>query len=406
MEINFIYFKKILDILLFIVEMCRFTVYKGRSIPIGDIVLFPDYSLAHQSRDASYHPGVIDVKCRRNIRVNGDGFGLGWYSDSPNSPDNGSCLFKLTSPAWSNVNLKNIGTYVESPVLFGHIRAASNDVCFDDRVVISDENCHPFKYGRYTFMHNGFIPNFLKVKRALCMDFDDDIYRNILGSTDSEHIFGLFLSNLPDRLNPLSHEVLAETLDLTITKLSELCAKAGIFEPCSLNIAVTDGVNVIATRFRNGSQEPPSLYYSFGSRFNVDEGNFENQDPEKASEIIISSAPLNRNSGGDSEGEEATFLKWKLIPKDHMLICVGDPRNLSRVKSIELRPITAPGTMVLETASTAGSSCKLAALVEEVFSNQRPSSAPSSLASKKHKLAQRKQKLRLNFIWPFRQSSS
>jgi len=153
--------------------MCRFTVYKGRSIPLGEILIIPDNSLLHQSRDASYHPGyplcslvclqsfkyclfpltgVTDPQFRRNIRVNGDGFGIGWYSDNPNSPTLGSCLFKLTSPAWSNINFRNIGHYVCSPVVFGHVRAASDDINLGEEMIISDENCHPFKYGRYTFM--------------------------------------------------------------------------------------------------------------------------------------------------------------------------------------------------------------------------------------------------------------
>jgi len=319
--------------------MCRFTVYKGRSIPIGNIILYPDHSLLHQSKDASYHPGVTDPKSKRNIRVNGDGFGVGWYSlDSP--PEEGCCLFKLTSPAWSNVNLRNIGQYVRSPVIFGHVRAATASCSAYEHVVISDENCHPFKYGRYTFMHNGFIPQFSKVKRELCMMLDDETYRGILGSTDSEHIFALFLNNLPDRHAQLSVEIIAETIESIISIILQLFANKGLHAACSFNLAVTDGINIISTRYRNGDQQPPSLYYSYGTNFSYEEGNFINRNHTTAHEIVISSAPLSRLSAEDLE---ECYVKWNLIPKNHILMCVGDENDISRVHSVKLRPMEVTG---------------------------------------------------------------
>lgn len=64
---------------------------------IGDLVVNPNNSLVCQSRDAEYHPMVEDPMGKRNIRVNGDGFGVAWYG--PNS-SRGSCCFKFVTPAW------------------------------------------------------------------------------------------------------------------------------------------------------------------------------------------------------------------------------------------------------------------------------------------------------------------
>lgn len=330
--------------------MCRFSVYKGRSIPIGDIILYPNNSLVYQSRDATYHPGVVDIHCFRNIRVNGDGFGIGWYNEDENSPAAGCCLFKLTSPAWSNTNLRNIGQYVCSPVLFAHVRAASRDHSVEE-VIISDENCHPFKCGRYTFMHNGFIPNFMKMKRALCMLLSEDTYKGILGSTDSEHIFALFLDMLPNKKIQLSSSVLASTMEAVINKIIELCLCLGIHDAFSCNVAVTDGINIISTRFRNNYEEPPSLYYSYGSEYSVFEGNFKNLDESKASEVLISSAPLAHTDYCPTEFSETTTTltstnsfhndtsSWKLIPRNHILVCVGDLSNITKVIKVKLKPI-------------------------------------------------------------------
>lgn len=59
----------------------------------------------------------------RNIRVDGDGFGLVFYG---NTPEKGSCLFKFVSPVCFNKNLINIGGYVRSTLIMGHIRAATS----------------------------------------------------------------------------------------------------------------------------------------------------------------------------------------------------------------------------------------------------------------------------------------
>lgn len=60
--------------------MCRFTLYKGKKILLADVLLRPENSLIRQSRDAGYHPGCEDALGKRNIRVNGDGFGVCWYN--------------------------------------------------------------------------------------------------------------------------------------------------------------------------------------------------------------------------------------------------------------------------------------------------------------------------------------
>ena len=96
-----------------------------------------------------YFTDVVDPCEKRNIRVNGDGSGIAWYMDLIDMPVcNGSCVFKLTTPAWSNANLVNMGSYIKAPVFLGHIRAASDGRNPLENVNISYENCHPFKYKR------------------------------------------------------------------------------------------------------------------------------------------------------------------------------------------------------------------------------------------------------------------
>ena len=68
---------------------------------------------------------MVDKSHVRNIRVNGDGFGVAFYGASP---EVGSCLFRFVTPAWSNKNLINLGQYVHSTLIMGHIRAATSGI--------------------------------------------------------------------------------------------------------------------------------------------------------------------------------------------------------------------------------------------------------------------------------------
>jgi predicted glutamine amidotransferase len=255
-----------------------------------------------------------------------------------------------------------LGDYVSSPLIIGHVRAASSGHDPYEDVAISTENCHPFKYGRWTFVHNGSIPHFKKIKRAMIMLMKDECFHDISGSTDSECIFALFLSLLPDRDHEVSLEVFKRTINYLIATILELCSSSNItpMEPCSLNMCITDGVNLIATRFRSGCEQPPSLYYKYGSEFKCVNGNLYATDAAEPSEIIIASAPLSREgvcpyapTSSPSVDPEtqlvpskrqrvgSEYYGWNLVPKDHMLICVGDPSEISKVTSIQCESITA-----------------------------------------------------------------
>lgn len=60
-------------------------------------------------------------------------------------------------------------------------------------------NCHPFQHGRWTFAHNGDIPDFGRHRAALMSEVDPALRRFVLGDTDSEVIFFIILSRLRER---------------------------------------------------------------------------------------------------------------------------------------------------------------------------------------------------------------
>lgn len=346
--------------------MCRICLYKGKEILLGDLLIKPENSLLRQSRDASFHPGVVDKGDVRNIRVNGDGFGVAFYGKETSS-SRASCVFKFVTPAWSNVNLRNLGKFINANLIVGHVRAASSGHTLEETVV-SFENCHPFHHDVWTFCHNGGISKFNRIKKRLINLMDEESFLGISGSTDSEYIFALFLSLLP-KVKPgcnVSLSAFRSTVLLTMKLLLEICAEEGLQEGYSLNLVFTDGINVIATRFRNGTEgEAPSLYYLQGSDFDCTTGLFRNTADKDTSEILISSAPLHKSHdiapncsvhgpSCRSPGSPKTDViplshedlgedsYWALIPNNHMLLCRGDQCDVSKVVGVDIEPIVLP----------------------------------------------------------------
>lgn len=224
--------------------MCRFLGYTGAEVLLADLISRPENSLIRQSYKSR----------ERSEPLNGDGFGIGWYA-----PDVGStpCVFTALTPAWSNRNLLNLVEHIKSPCFFAHIRAASPGM------QVSESNCHPFRNGRYLWMHNGTIEGFAAIKRRLRNSLPDDLYHSIEGSTDSEHAFAVFLNLLGERSQLASCAELGQGLIKTIWQLQEWTAEASITKPSIYNFAITDGQNIAAVRYVSDPEiEPVSLYYS------------------------------------------------------------------------------------------------------------------------------------------------
>ena len=205
-----------------------------------------------------------------NEATNGDGFGVGWYPPDGEDDDDDDddydeenkeekeggdesyapLLFRSVEPAWHDKNLKEIARAIESPVVFCHVRAASPGVS-----TVQQTNCHPFRHGRWLFMHNGAIRGFGIIKRDLQMRVDPELYPCIEGSTDSETFFYLCLS-FGLRQDPPT--AVAKAVGL-ITQLGK--EKADVEFPIQMTVATTDGDRLWAFRYSSEGNSR-TLYYS------------------------------------------------------------------------------------------------------------------------------------------------
>lgn len=115
--------------------MCRWVAYLGEAIRPEELLYAPEHSLIDQSTGSIFQADAM----------NGDGFGMGWY-DGLHSPG----IYRSTTPAWSDRNLRELCAHIETEVFIAHVRATTGSA-------VQETNCNPFRYGRWIFVHNGFV---------------------------------------------------------------------------------------------------------------------------------------------------------------------------------------------------------------------------------------------------------
>jgi len=203
--------------------MCRWLGYLGSPIEPRELLYDPDRSLIEQSRRHAPDMAV----------PNGDGFGLGWYGrrEVP-------AVFHSATPAWGDRNLHTLASEISSPLFLAHVRAATG-------TPVQETNCHPFAWGRWLFVHNGYIDGYEALRRDLLLAVRPDLFPNIKGTTDSELMFHLALTfGLED--DPIAG------LERMAGFVESLGVAAGVAEPLQMTVGVTDGERLWAARYASG----------------------------------------------------------------------------------------------------------------------------------------------------------
>jgi predicted glutamine amidotransferase len=272
--------------------MCRWLAYSGTAIRLDELLVKRDRSLIDQSLHAR----------QGATTTNGDGFGVGWYGDGE-IPS----LFRSTHPAWNDRNLRELTAAIRSPLFFAHIRASTGSA-------IQETNTHPFRYGRWLWMHNGAIREFLRVKRQLVLAVDDSLYASIEGTTDSETMFYLALT-----FGLESDPVAA--VERMVGFIEQTGRQNGVEFPMQMTVATTDGRSVWAFRY-SSEHVSRSLYYS--TRMDVLQAHYPGS--EELAGLSDETRAIVSEPLGDLVGA------WNKVPESHV--------GIVQPGADELRPFT------------------------------------------------------------------
>jgi glutamine amidotransferase len=286
--------------------MCRFVLYQGQPLTIASLVTDPSHSIIRQSTQSREMDGPL----------NGDGFGVAWYAPEISRRP---AVFRSVSPAWSNMNLLELARVTRSTCILAHVRAATPGL------PVTELNCHPFVARNYAFMHNGDVARFGAIRRRVLGGLSDEAFNAVKGSTDSEHLFGVFLDKAAEMegggIAPA--EILARSLAASVSYIVNLSKEAvasaapkdeaGEDGECYLNIAVSDGVRSVACRYTTDKDEPSSLYVHTGRRYVCEGGVCRMTYPERGhGAVIVCSEPLSEDPG------------WQKIPRNSMVVIGED----------------------------------------------------------------------------------
>ena len=189
--------------------------------------------------------GIVDQSLHARMGAeptNGDGFGVGWYG-SAGDP----AIYRSVAPAWADANLRELAGHIESPLFLVHVRAAIGSPG-------QQTNCHPFRHGRWLFVHNGYIADFHVLRRDLMLAIDPSLFSAVQGSTDTEVVFHLALTlGLED--DPVA------ALEASAGVIEKTARGHGVEAPIQASFGVSDGERLWAVRYASEGR-PRSLFAS------------------------------------------------------------------------------------------------------------------------------------------------
>ena len=259
--------------------MCRWMAWYGQPLLMDELLFKTRHGLVDQSLHSRMGAET----------TNGDGFGLGWYGAG-----DGPGLYHSIAPAWGDPNLRELAAHVETPLFLAHVRATSG-------TAVQQTNCHPFRHGRWLFVHNGVLRGFHEMRRELMYAVDPELFEDFQGSTDSEVVFRLALTfGLVE--DPVG------ALERAIGFVEATARKHGIENCVQASMGLSDGERIWAFRYSTEGNSR-TLFASADAdalrRLHAENQSLQRLQPE---DRVIISEPFGDLPGAWHELPEATVL--------------------------------------------------------------------------------------------------
>jgi gamma-glutamyl hercynylcysteine S-oxide hydrolase len=183
--------------------VCRHLAWLGAPRSLGDLLLEPEHGLLVQS----YRP-----RRQRNGLLNADGWGAGFYAGDRPEP----ARWRSARPLWGDASFASVAPVLSSTCVLAAVRSATAGMPIDESATA------PFSDGRWLLSHNGVVD------------------RSVLGPH-------------PAAESACDSALLAAHLfEAGPQRLGEFVAGLAGRDPAArLNVLVTDGRRVLATRWND-----------------------------------------------------------------------------------------------------------------------------------------------------------
>src|SRR5215211_3086290 len=208
--------------------MCRVLAYLGEPISLGHVLYETDSSLVRQS----YSPRMMETF------LNLAGFGVvAWDPHSARARE--PFAYRATALPLFDRNLRSLADKLDPTCMIAHVRGVS----YSEGEMVSDTNLHPFRFrgAEVVLAHNGHLREFDRMRYDLVSHIRPDVASQISGTTDSEWIYALVLSQLEDPYGLPGTRELADATAATLRLLREIRAKHGIDTSSPVNLFLATG---------------------------------------------------------------------------------------------------------------------------------------------------------------------
>ncbi|MDX6679007.1 MAG: glutamine amidotransferase [Solirubrobacteraceae bacterium] len=216
--------------------MCRVLGYLGQPVSLEGILYEADSALVRQS----YSPRMMDAF------LNLAGFGMAAWDDRAIHVDEPFTYHTPTMPNFDR-NLHSICRKLEPTCVLAHVRG----VTWSTGELISDLNLHPFQFpgAKVVMAHNGHLREFASMRYDLLEHVTPQLARYVAGTTDSEWIYALLLSQLDDPAATPDADELTRATFRVLEILRDVRARHGIETSSPVNLFLATGRCLVATRY-------------------------------------------------------------------------------------------------------------------------------------------------------------
>ena len=292
--------------------MCRILAYLGEPLPVQNLLFDTDNSLVRQS----YSPRMM------NTFLNLAGFGMTAWDPTSLRPE-APFTYRATALPSFDRNLRHISSKLAATCLVAHVRG----VTYSGEAVVADTNLHPFHFAgaHVVLSHNGHLRQFGRMRYSLVEHVRPELAQRIDGTTDSEWIYALILSQLDDPYGLPKSDELADATANALRVLRRVRDAHGINTSSPVNLCVSTGRTVVATRFSfDYGWYPPedemletdlpfvSLWYAIGGEYTERDSNWQMTDGDPPRSVIIASEPLTKDTSTWLEVPEYSMLTAEL----------------------------------------------------------------------------------------------